>query len=48
MTAWLRRIGSALGGAIDWLDTELRHWPIAGTALLVTTLLLGGSLLLGL
>jgi hypothetical protein len=48
MTAKLRRIGSALGRAIDRLDAELRRWPIAGAALLITTLLLGGFLLLGL
>jgi len=48
MTIWLRRMGAALGRAIDRLDAELRRWPIAGAALLVATLLLGGSLLLGL
>lgn len=46
MTARLRRIGSALGGAIDWLDAQLRRWPIAGLALLILTLLIAGTLVL--
>jgi hypothetical protein len=48
MIAGLQRLGFMLGGAIDRLDAQLRRWPIAGLALLLVVLFLGGSLLLGL
>ncbi|MCU0835901.1 MAG: hypothetical protein MUC77_15950 [Chromatiaceae bacterium] len=44
MIGTLQRIGAATGRAIDRLDARLRRWPVAGTALLVIMLVIGGTL----
>jgi NADH:ubiquinone oxidoreductase subunit 5 (subunit L)/multisubunit Na+/H+ antiporter MnhA subunit len=40
-----RRVGLALGGAVEQADGVLRDWPVAGVALLFLVLLFGAAML---